>query len=75
MQSGMIEADTSNGLDASLDEHLESYAGAVEKKKEKISKVLRQGKAVMPMDAISANTSRANNPRAERLPSLGKRKE
>jgi integrase len=48
----MIVADTSNELDASLDEHIESYAGAVEKKKEKISKVLRQGKAVMPMDAI-----------------------
>ena len=75
MQSGMIEADTSNGLDASLDEHLESYIGAVEKKKEKISKVLRQGKAVMPMDAISAHTSRANSPGTERLPSLGKRKE
>jgi hypothetical protein len=71
----MIVADTSNELDASLDEHIESYAGAVEKKKkkekEKISKVLRQGKAVMPMDAISTHTSRANNPRAERLPSLG----
>ena len=70
----MIEADTSKGLDASLDEHLESYAGAVEKKKEKISKVLRQGKAVMTLDATSAHTSRANNPGAERLPSLGKRK-
>lgn len=70
----MIEADTSNGLDASLDEHLESYAGAVEKKKEKIGKVLRQAKAVMTLDATSAHTSRANNPGAERLPSLGKRK-
>jgi hypothetical protein len=68
----MIVANTSNELDASLDEHIESYAGAVEKKKkkEKISKVLRQGKAVMPMDAISTHTSRAHNPRAGRLPSL-----
>ena len=36
VQSGMIEADTSNGLDTPLDEHLESYAEAVGKKREKI---------------------------------------
>ena len=71
MQAGMIEADTSNGLDTPLDEHLEIYAEAVEKRKEKISKVLRQAKSVMPMDATIAHASRANNPRAERLPSLG----
>jgi len=67
----MVEADASNGLDTPLNEHLEGHAEAVEKKKEKISKVLRHAKAVMPMDAIISHTSRANNPGAERLPSLG----
>ena len=36
VQSGMVEADTSNGLETPLDEHLESYAEAIEKRKEKI---------------------------------------
>jgi len=66
VQSGMIEADTSNGLETPLDEHLEAYAEAIEKRKEKIGskwceeqkekigKVLRQAKAVMPLDATSA---------------------
>lgn len=67
----MIDADTSNGLRNPLNEHLGGHAEAIEKKKEKISKVLRQAKSVMPMDAICTHTSRANNPGAERLPSLG----
>ena len=66
VKSGMVEADTSNGLETPLDEHLEAYAEAVEKRKEKIGsnwceeqkekigKVLRQAKAVMPLDATSA---------------------
>ena len=62
VQSGMIEADTSNGLETPLDEHLEAYAKEVkersqksastwcDEKRIKIKKILHQAGVFMPKD-------------------------
>jgi len=65
VQAGMVEADVSNGLETSLDEHLESYAEAVkersqksasswsDEKKIKIEKILHQAGVLMPKDVTT----------------------
>ncbi|MEI6686441.1 MAG: hypothetical protein WCN64_09905 [Planctomycetota bacterium] len=84
VQAGMIEADTSNGLETPLDEHLEAYAEAVEKRKEKIGskwceeqkekigKVLRQAKAVVPTDETSVRIKPSEQPESRATSFSGK---
>ena len=71
VQSGMIEADTSNGLETPLDEHLEAYAESVkersqkaasswsDEKKIKIEKILHQAGVLMPKDVSSVKIEEA----------------
>ena len=66
VQAGMIEADTSSGLETPLDEHLERYAEAVkersqksastwcDEKKVKVEKILHQAGVLMPKDVTTA---------------------
>ena len=65
VQSGMIEAETSNGLETPLDDHLEAYAQSVkersqkadsnwgDEKKIKITKILDQAGVFMPKDVTA----------------------
>ena len=66
VQSGMVEADISSGLETPLDAHLDAYAEAVkersqksastwcDEKKVKIEKVLHQAGVLMPKDVTTA---------------------
>lgn len=79
VQAGMIEADTSNGLETPIDEHLDAYTEAVKERSQKtasswsyekkirIEKILHQAGVLMPKDVTTAKIKDALGKLAKKM--------